>query len=91
MRPKLVAFGHIHGGRGEERAVLDAVQAHYENVLMGDSPWINLLMLIVHWVWEASIKLFMKRKHSQYTHFVNAAVVGKLSTLEEQGAISIRL
>jgi Icc-related predicted phosphoesterase len=36
-RPKLVVYGHIHAGRGEEIVTLDCFQACYEDVLLGVS------------------------------------------------------
>jgi predicted phosphodiesterase len=45
-RPKLLIFGHIHDGRGEEVVTFDRTQTCYENALLGIRPWINVFKLI---------------------------------------------
>ncbi|TVY41574.1 putative rhamnogalacturonate lyase C [Lachnellula occidentalis] len=72
-RPKLVVFGHIHGGRGEERFTFDRIQECYENILMGVRPWINIFRMILCTISQVLSRTTVGSTLS--THFVNAAVV----------------
>ena len=72
-RPKLVVFGHIHGGRGEEMITFDGMQECYENILLGVRPWINVFKLML-----CAISQVLSRTATENTlsaHLVNAAVV----------------
>ncbi|TVY58781.1 putative rhamnogalacturonate lyase C [Lachnellula cervina] len=72
VKPKLVVFGHIHGGGGEERVTFDRIQECYENILLGVRPWINVSMMML-----CTISQLLSRTADSTlsTQFVNAAVV----------------
>lgn len=74
-RPKLLVFGHIHDGRGEEIIMFDHVQACFENVLLGVRPWINVFKLILYTLSEVLSRIVVARNSTLSTYLVNAAVV----------------
>jgi hypothetical protein len=75
IQPKLVVYGHIHEGRGEETVVFDKIQFLMEEIRRGQDVWKSLLQMMAH-----TLKSFREPKIGRhcvlkYVHFVNAAVV----------------
>jgi predicted phosphodiesterase len=74
-QPKLVVYGHIHEGRGEELVAFDKLQLLFEQIQMGRHPWRGLLQLMVH-NQNHLPKINSEHCNSSKTiHFVNSAVV----------------
>ena len=76
-RPRLVVFGHIHVGHGEEEMRSDRVRRPYEGVFGGWEGRRALveMALCVLWTRIASV-FFPASLRSRWTRLVNAAVVG---------------
>ncbi|KAJ9644129.1 hypothetical protein H2199_003997 [Coniosporium tulheliwenetii] len=78
VKPRLVVFGHIHGGYGQEEITFDAVQAAYDRILpAGKGLFAIVRMLCSSLIQRASaIMPFLRRRdHFKRATFVNAAVV----------------
>ncbi|KAL8831619.1 MAG: hypothetical protein Q9191_000770 [Dirinaria sp. TL-2023a] len=91
VQPRLVVYGHIHVGYGQEEQVYDSVGRAYEAIIGGWGGWKDLTLMAwslwLHWLlpqkWE--------RAH-QRTTFVNAAVVEgfeEYKVKNEAAAVSI--
>jgi hypothetical protein len=81
VRPRLVVFGHIHIGYGQEVRRFDAVGRAYEGIMGGWKGWGALLAMSVRALWaKVMATLFpvysAQRHRVPVTKFINAAVVG---------------
>jgi hypothetical protein len=74
-RLKLVVFGHIHEGRGEETVRLGRFQACHENVLIGVSPWVNVFKLIFYAFLQMLSRAIVAANSDPWIYLVNAAMV----------------
>ncbi|KAH8697829.1 putative phosphoesterase [Talaromyces proteolyticus] len=91
VKPKLVVFGHIHGGRGHEVIPLNSFQAAYEDITVRNHSWVALIKFIIIWAWQILTQLFVRPKHSHGMHLVNAAVMGRRDSSEKNDSIVIHL
>lgn len=74
VRPKLVVFGHIHVGYGQEERVYDRVGRAHEAILGAWGGWKDLIDIAVSVLLGRTIPQRWRRTHRSTT-FVNAAVV----------------
>ncbi|KAI9712941.1 MAG: hypothetical protein M1828_001500 [Chrysothrix sp. TS-e1954] len=96
-RPKLVVFGHIHPGYGEETVVFDRVRKLGSEIMDGRRG-VFMLMLLAYLVLQEKIlgmlspsRLVSRRRSEQPTRFVNAAVVGGPENRERREPIVVDL
>ena len=80
-RPRLVVFGHIHVGYGQEEVRMDRVRGAYEAIIGGWEGRAALLEMGLRVLWARAMSLlpsYMRiwGTHEKATKFVNAAVVG---------------
>ncbi|KAI9841005.1 MAG: hypothetical protein M1837_001080 [Sclerophora amabilis] len=90
VQPKLMVFGHIHDGRGEELMAFGASRTCYEKIALGVWPWVNFFKLILIISWQAmhrSSRISPQRS----THLVNAAVVAGRGNCETREPIVIHI
>jgi calcineurin-like phosphoesterase family protein len=94
-RPRLVVFGHIHGGYGREDIGYDAVEACYDGVMTGDKGLVAAVMMAcrLFWGWLRDALLLSPRPQhpSRRTTLVNAAAVAGRFNEEQQPAIVVYL
>lgn len=77
VQPRLVVFGHIHVGRGQEDVCWDAVQRMYDAAVGCDIGGFGAFELgVLAWVWYWILYLLIGWKREGKTTLVNAAVVG---------------
>ena len=74
MRPRLVAYGHIHVGYGTEERVYDGVGEAYEQISGQLGGCVNLASMAWGIMWGCLIPRLW-RQLERRTTFVNAAVV----------------
>lgn len=74
VRPRLVAYGHIHMGYGTEERVYDRVGEAYEQISGHFGGWVNLAGMAWGIMWGYLIP-GLWRQPERRTAFVNAAVV----------------
>ncbi len=75
-RPKLVIFGHIHGGRGRDQIRYDRVQEAYNQIMDGDGGLLSALLMLF-WLVIGHIRhLFARHNSAEATTLVNAVVAG---------------
>ena len=78
-RPRLVVFGHFHGGRGVEHVEYDGIQGAYDGVMAGDRGLLAVLFMACRWMGEWLWSALSWRKERRGTAggatLVNAAVV----------------
>ncbi|KAK3177492.1 hypothetical protein K4F52_009743 [Lecanicillium sp. MT-2017a] len=88
VRPRLVVFGHIHVGHGQQEVVLDGVQRRYEEVMTGWAGWMHLVWMavLVAWGWVVGGK-----KGQRGTVFVNASIVGERGNEVVNEAVVVEL
>jgi Icc-related predicted phosphoesterase len=91
VRPSLVVFGHIHGGRGEQLLEYDAAQACYENVQLGMRPWMCLLKLLLIIIWQSLTPTSWSARGAPATRLVNAAVITGRGNAQIREPIIIKL
>ncbi|KAI9729102.1 MAG: hypothetical protein M1828_000187 [Chrysothrix sp. TS-e1954] len=72
-RPRLVVFGHIHVGRGQEDIVFDGLRKSYESVRAGEAGWMTIMFMALQVLctWLVPVKF----RKCTTTTLVNAAVV----------------
>lgn len=81
-RPRLVVFGHIHAGRGQEQVGYRGVERCYQRTMGGDGGVllipIMLLWFLFAWVQSsmAAVSGYSFHKERSKTLMVNSAVVG---------------
>lgn len=73
-RPRLVVFGHIHIGYGQEERVYDRAGCAHEEIMMGYGGWASLAVMATAILRGWLIPSKLRRSHAR-TKFVNAAVV----------------
>ncbi|EON62420.1 hypothetical protein W97_01642 [Coniosporium apollinis CBS 100218] len=80
MKPRLVVFGHIHGGYGQEETTFDAIQATYDRVLPAGKGLFEVVRMVYSTFIQrmSAIMPFSKgRGHSKKVTCINTAVVAR--------------
>ncbi|KAI0365767.1 metallophosphoesterase domain-containing protein 1 [Pilatotrama ljubarskyi] len=75
VQPRLHVFGHLHGGRGVERASWCPVQRAYEDVCTGRVGWLAALT-VVHAAIRSKLGRPQRTLGDSTTTFVNASSLG---------------
>lgn len=83
IQPRLMVFGHIHPGRGQQALCFDdVVEKCYRNILLNNHPWFNLIVMFWGILRHKFLRAIFKQKqpHSgldlNYCQLVNAAILG---------------
>ena len=71
-RLKLVVFGHIHEGYGQEVPKFDGRQRYYEAIMLGEGGWFALIMLVLMCLCQ-KLHALRLRQEQQRVRLVNAA------------------
>ena len=74
VKPRLLVFGHIHVGRGQQCIWFDGIEACYANIVRCKRPWINLAMMVWRALW--SVGAIGCARGTDCCQLVNAAIVG---------------
>lgn len=91
IRPRLVVYGHIHHGRGQEVILLDRLQAVFEASQRQSYPWRYLLRLL--FCRNAGHSDLSTGRHSgpDSVHLVNAAIVDGPGNREHREPIVVTI
>jgi predicted phosphohydrolase len=91
IRPRLVVFGHIHGGHGRENIVYDSVDAAYARVMTGERGALAVCWMGCVFVYRLLVAIlpgsnwsFWRQRSCSYTTLVNAAVLRNNDGQEEE-------
>ncbi|KAI9848758.1 MAG: hypothetical protein M1837_006845 [Sclerophora amabilis] len=94
VRPRLVVFGHIHGGYGQEVVAFDALQSAFESVRIGDGGIMSVSLMLFHmlleWIWFA-LGRAAARPAGMLTRLVNAAAVGGPRNRDRRSPITVHV
>jgi hypothetical protein len=94
VRPRLVLFGHIHAGYGQEIVRFDSVQKAYDSVRLGESGiatviWIGLSVLMEHLL--NFVASWNRKQEIEATTLVNAAAVGGFKNQFSRAPIAVEI
>ncbi|KAH9941871.1 metallophosphoesterase domain-containing protein 1 [Epithele typhae] len=91
VRPRLHVFGHVHAGRGVERARWGAAQRAYDEICAGSGigGWFALARLLVWVVVERIGAWWGFLDGDEGTVMVNAAAVGGTRDERKEGAVVV--
>lgn len=91
-RPRLVVFGHIHAGHGQQNIAYDVVEAAYDGVMMGNRGLSAVLVMTWCLLWQIlrnALPLPRRLQASSHTILVNGAVVGGRNNEERRDPIKV--
>lgn len=92
-RPRLVVFGHIHEGYGQEIEVFDGAQKVWEELLLATGQWLALCrlawLILIRRV--KAVSLMRSFNQMQTVHLVNAAAVGRRGNRERRVPVTVTL
>lgn len=106
VRPRLVVFGHIHAGYGEENVLFDEIKNLYDDTRGGERKAVLLWWMILKMVWKVTFlrvySIFIgavfstRNKEPQsklpaITKLVNASAVGGLRSQELRAPIVVNV
>ncbi|XWW99982.1 hypothetical protein V2A60_007998 [Cordyceps javanica] len=75
-RPKLVVFGHMHGGRGRDQVRYDPFQKTYDRVMDGSGGFLCAVSMLLWFIIGYVTRPFVRYSSVEATTLVNATVVG---------------
>lgn len=90
-KPRLVAFGHIHRGRGHENVAWDFVQKAYDGIWTGENGVFSVFMMVVVLGYEWVKYLLTGKEKKCIATFVNAAVVAGSKKTESNSIIVVNI
>ncbi|TVY78102.1 putative rhamnogalacturonate lyase C, partial [Lachnellula suecica] len=94
VRPRLVVFGHIHGGYGKEAVRFDGVQKAYDGVRFGEKGFTTVIwmaILIILQYLTIIIHFRGPKQGTEPTMMVNAAAVGGYKNQFSRPAITVEI
>ena len=92
-QPRLVVFGHIHEGYGQEIEAFDRAQEVWEELLLAKEGWLALCHLAWLVLSQRVGTLVSRRPFNQthMIHLVNAAAVGGPGNRERRPPVTVTL
>ena len=91
-RPRLIVFGHIHEGHGQEDMNYDAIQTAYDGVMLGEKGLPSVLYMATQMGVQHLRRMLLLpgvKAGSECTTLVNAAVVSGPHN-EQQPAVILK-
>ncbi|EGX95292.1 phosphoesterase, putative [Cordyceps militaris CM01] len=90
VRPKLVVFGHIHVGHGEERVSYDGFERAYGEIMGGNDTLLSAMWMLF-WFCISRVGSMFGWHATARTTMVNAAVVGASMDHAEHDGIVVKI
>ncbi|KGQ06380.1 putative rhamnogalacturonate lyase C [Beauveria bassiana D1-5] len=90
VRPKLVVFGHIHRGHGQERLSYDGFDRAYGEIMSGNDTLLSAMGMLF-WFCISRVGRMLGWHATTETTMVNAAVVGEAMDRAEHDGIVVNV